>query len=109
MKSHFVWICFNCPCLQEKGVEIEINGSKITVYGALATVCADNLGSCALGGFKEGSTAYRFCRQCLTKYEDIRQIVSVHHLVVYQSINMCSNWPHRHSQYNLSTLTDLLL
>ncbi len=53
------------------------NGQEVKMYGTLVTVCADNLGSCAVGGFKEGSTAYRFCRQCLTKYEDIRLIVSI--------------------------------
>ena len=32
--------------------------------GTLCLASADNLGSCALGGFKEGSTAYRGCRHC---------------------------------------------
>ena len=56
---------------------MQIQGHYTTIYGAIATVCADNLGSCALGGFKEGSTAHRFCRQCLTKYEEVHQIVRI--------------------------------
>lgn len=51
------------------------DGERI-IYGSVATICADNLGSCALGGFKEGGTAYRFCRHCFTKYENIKNIVS---------------------------------
>lgn len=51
------------------------------VHGTIATICADNLGSCAIGGFKEGSTAYRFCRQCYTKYEDVKLIVSFESMV----------------------------
>ena len=35
---------------------------ELFIYGTLVAVSADNLGSYALGGFKE-STAYRACRQ----------------------------------------------
>lgn len=38
-------------------------------YGTLAVVSADNLGSLALGGFKESCTAYRCCRHCMATQE----------------------------------------
>ena len=36
------------------------------VYGGIAVVSADNLGSLALGGFKESCTALKMCRYCMT-------------------------------------------
>lgn len=61
--------------IQEEGIQIDINGILHTFYGTISTVSADNLGSCALGGFKEGSTAYRFCRHCLITIDKLRETV----------------------------------
>ena len=35
------------------------------MYGTVSVVSADNLGSLALGGFKESCSAYRCSRHCL--------------------------------------------
>ena len=40
--------------------------------GSIVTVIADNLGSHAVGGFKEGFTALRPCRQCMTSNTDLK-------------------------------------
>ena len=47
-----------------------IFGQTKTVYGTTAVVSADNLGSLALGGFKERCSAARMCRHCMTTKED---------------------------------------
>ncbi len=47
-----------------------------TFYGTISTVSADNMASCALGGFKEGGIAYRFCRHCLVTSNTVRETVS---------------------------------
>ena len=41
-------------------------------HGTLGIVSADNLGSLALGGFKESCSASRMCRQCLATKETAR-------------------------------------
>lgn len=46
------------------------------IYGTIATVCADNPGSCALGGFKESGSAFRLCRQCLITRDEVKNVVS---------------------------------
>ena len=63
---------YSCPCIKEHGYSIEVQGLRRTVYGTIAAVSADNLGSCALGGFKESATAHRMCRQCLATKEQAR-------------------------------------
>ena len=57
---------------QEDGYEFEINGKMEKFYGTVAVVSADNLGSLALGGFKESCTAYRCCRHCMVTQETAR-------------------------------------
>ena len=47
-----------------------IFGEKRTIYGTLAVVSADNLGSLALGGFKESCTALKMCRHCMATKEE---------------------------------------
>ena len=34
-------------------------------YGSVATISGDNPGSSAVTGFKESSSAFRLCRQCM--------------------------------------------
>lgn len=41
-------------------------------YGTIAAISADNLGSLALGGFKESCSAYRCCRHCLATRETFK-------------------------------------
>lgn len=45
-------------------------------FGSIVTAPADNLGSHALGGFKEGFSALRPCRQCMANSEDFKLKVS---------------------------------
>lgn len=48
--------------------------------GTIALASADNFGANALGGFKEGSTAHRPCRQCLGTMEEIQEKASIPYL-----------------------------
>ena len=51
--------------LSTDGVVVVINGVERTFHGGLLMCSGDNLGSNALGGFKESfSFAFRFCRTC---------------------------------------------
>ncbi len=45
-------------------------------YGTICLLPADNLASNALGGFKEGSTANRGCRHCLSTPSEMKTIFS---------------------------------
>jgi len=47
-----------------------INGTRKTVFGGLAVVSADNLGSFLLGGFKESCSANKMCRYCMAEKPD---------------------------------------
>lgn len=60
--------------LQESGFTFPTSGRKF--YGTIAVITADNLAANLLGGFKEGSTAYRGCRQCTATLEDLKTRVS---------------------------------
>lgn len=51
-----------------------MNGLPQKRYGTLCLLPADNLASNVLGGFKEGSTAHRGCRQCLATPSEISTI-----------------------------------
>ena len=53
-----------------------INEEKIKLYGTIALISADNPASSACGVFKEGSSAYHFCRQCLSTADESKEIVS---------------------------------
>ena len=55
-----------------------INGRSKLFYGALAVVSADNLGSLALGGFKESCSAERMCRHCMATGDTARKQVGTH-------------------------------
>ena len=59
---------------QEAGYTFQIRGEPQTKRGTLCLVSADNLASNAMGGFKEGSTAYRGCRQCLATPDQLKSV-----------------------------------
>lgn len=59
----------------ESGHTFEINGENKKLQGTIALISADNPASSACGGFKEGSTAYHFCRQCLATSDESKKIV----------------------------------
>ena len=51
-------------------MEFFIDGEPTVIFGGLAVVSADNLGSILLGGFKESCTALKMCRFCMATKED---------------------------------------
>ena len=60
-----------------------VRGTSKVVYGTLAIVSADNLGSLALGGFKESCTALKMCRHCMsTRDESQKQVITYNCFVV---------------------------
>ena len=46
---------------------------SMEIRGSIATFVGDNLGSHAVGGFKEGASALRPCRHCMV---DVSQLKS---------------------------------
>jgi len=52
-------------CKQEQGVKFDVEGISKLMYGTIAIVSADNLGSLVLGGFKENCSALKMCRHCM--------------------------------------------
>ncbi len=66
--------------VQEAGYAFETDGNSEVVYGAMVCVSADNPASNLLGGFKESSSAYRPCRQCLATRVDSKTKVSFLHI-----------------------------
>ena len=52
-----------------------VHGNKEQIYGTVAVVSADNLGSLALGGFKESCSALKMCRHCLTTKPESQRMV----------------------------------
>ena len=67
--SHFILL------LQVDGVPFLINGKTQYLRGALTSVVADNPASNLIGGFKNLSSAYRKCRDCLATSEEIQTMV----------------------------------
>ena len=53
----------------------EIKGMQKELKGSIMAISADNLGSYALGGFKEGSTATHGCRHCRATPQEIATVV----------------------------------
>ena len=62
------------------------------IRGAVSVVCADNLGSHSLGGFKQGGRALRFCRHCLVASDGLQDMVSrMHNCITNCSQLVCIN------------------
>lgn len=58
----------------ENGVILNIGGSYKLIHGTLTVVCADNLASHQIGGFKCGfAKGFRKCRFCLGVEKDIQK------------------------------------
>ena len=88
---------YNWISQQEKGVEFVIEGTTKVMYGTVAIVSADNLGSLALGGFKESCSSLRMCRHCMATKEDSKNKVinayHYHNIIVFSSfMNNISNF-----------------
>lgn len=58
-------------CLLQ-GVTLNTCDGLVEFYGTIITVCGDNPGSSAVAGFKESSSAFRLCRQCLGTKDEIQ-------------------------------------
>ena len=71
MNWHILALFFTGTCRT-----FQMNGTSKTIYGTMATASADNTASNALGGFKEGFTAFRHCRQCMGTAQECKQQVS---------------------------------
>lgn len=61
--------------LLEDGVDMNIKGRVVKIFGTLALLTADNLASHEVGGFKKGfARGKRLCRHCLTTNEETQYI-----------------------------------
>ncbi len=52
-----------------------MDGHRQLFYGSISTISADNPASCALGGFKESTAAFRMCRQCMATHDEASEKV----------------------------------
>lgn len=58
--------------LESEGIQVSINGKLEVLFGSLATVCADNLASHEIGGFRGCFNSGRICRFCMVCYDKIK-------------------------------------
>jgi len=58
-------------------VEFLIQGAPKVMYGTLAIISADNLGSLAFGGFKESCTSIKMCRHCMATKDESQHLVCI--------------------------------
>lgn len=62
-----------------------VRGALKVVYGTLGIISADNLGSLALGGFKESCSALRMCRYCMSTKDESQKPVIIYITVCDQA------------------------
>lgn len=67
----YIEIIMIMQCLLQ-GFMFTTSEGPATFYGTLVSLCGDNPGSCAVAGFKESSSAFRMCRQCMCSKDDIQ-------------------------------------
>ena len=67
----FFYLCY----IEDEGYEFNINGQIRKFRGTIAYISGDNLGSQQIGGFKEGSQAYRKCRECMATADELQSHV----------------------------------
>ena len=58
-----------------------MGGVTHTLKGALVAVCADNLASQAIGGYKALHSAFWKCRQCMATSDTMQTKVGLKNLV----------------------------
>ena len=58
------------------------HGAPKIVYGTLAILSADNLGSLAVGGFKESCGALKICRHCMATKDASQKKVWLKHIKI---------------------------
>ena len=59
--------------LYNEGILVNIEGNLIRLYGALATVSADNLSAHAVAGLRRVFNSGRICRQCMILHTEIEK------------------------------------
>ncbi len=64
------------------GIKVVIEGVEVRLYGALATISADNLSAHALAGFRRAFNSGRFCRYCMLQYENKEKLLQESSLVL---------------------------
>ena len=64
-------------------MEFVIQGTPKIMYGTIAVVSADNLGSLALGGFKESCSSLKMCRHCMSTKDESHSQVCIHVYIVH--------------------------
>lgn len=74
--------------LQVNGVPFIIDGRACHFRGTVTVVSADNPASAALGGFKQSSSAFRFCRHCMGT-EDVQTKVCMWLSDIYILVVLC--------------------
>ncbi|XP_047139727.1 uncharacterized protein LOC105845782 isoform X2 [Hydra vulgaris] len=57
------------------GIALTIDGESLQLYGALATISADNLSAHALAGFRCAFNSGHICRYCMLRYEDKEKLL----------------------------------
>ncbi|XP_065672066.1 uncharacterized protein LOC105845782 isoform X1 [Hydra vulgaris] len=66
--SDLIELCLN-------GIALNINCENLQLYGALATISADNLSAHALAGFRCAFNSGHICRYCMLQYEDKEKLL----------------------------------
>ena len=61
--------------LQDSGYEFTVNKEQKAFRGTTGYFSGDNLGAQLLGGFKEGSSSHRPCRECTGSNKEIKDHV----------------------------------
>jgi hypothetical protein len=56
---------------EDEGISITVQGVQHNIRGTISLVCADNLASWSLGGYKALASALRKCRFCMAVAEDM--------------------------------------
>jgi len=62
--------------LENSGMKITANGQSTEVFGSVATVSSDNLGSHDFGGFRCCFSSGRICRFCMASYDQLSHFTS---------------------------------
>ena len=79
-------------------------------YGTITFISADNLAANLLGGFKEGSTAYRGCRHCMATLSEMLDTGPYDQYSKEYGLNIRSAFPQLKyfDLCNASLLTDIM-